>query len=537
MKIRKVNSREKQEGIGCRKGWAEGLKNWKKKQIKPLIAIVLLGTMFVPVFSFLEITEPFQADAAIGLGIETVYDDEIWMGWTIFESGNVGYGQAGGDGGRAYGRYQFDYQYALPEFLTYVVSTDSEKYSMLSKYTRYGAGSDKLLSGAGLGADWVKAYYADQEEFSRLQDEFAYDHYYLPAKQIMASHGIDLDEIGDPAVKGTVYSFSIRDGQYDQGLRAAWQSYSAGDDISTWLNKMYNLEARRHPTQANRWNNEQRIAALNGATTGYLSDLGSILTADGTVYQDYVKGWIEKYPDLAEAFKKSGGWNTDNKTWATALRGIGDWQEIYGIKGGCLDFSYATSGGMYISDVIVDAKSLSIPDNGSSMPVVYMAQSGGQPWSNVPFGGGTIATSGCSVTSLAMVLSYLKSDVDSDGWIYPSDIVVAIAGKYGNYNHFYTKDGQAWEIFPAVAAIYGVSCKQISTASIIRELEAGRPVIMSCKPGEFTSKGHFIVLSGLTDDGYVTVNDPNSAHAFYSYKKYPVSYLVGCGKGWWAFST
>lgn len=537
MKIRKANSRKKQEGIGCRKGWTEGLKNWKKKQIKPLIAVVLLGTLFAPVFSFLEITEPFQADAAIGLGIETVYDDEIWMGWTIFESGNVGYGQAGGDGGRAYGRYQFDYQYALPEFLTYVVSTDSEKYSMLSKYTRYGAGSDKLLSGAGLGADWVKAYHADQEEFSRLQDEFAYTYYYLPAKRVMASHGIDLDEIDDPAVKGTVYSFSIRDGQYDQGLRAAWQSYSTGDDINTWLNKMYNLEARRHPTQANRWDNEQRIAALNGATTGYLSDLGSILTADGTVYQDYVRGWIEKYPELAEAFKISGGWNTDNKTWAVALRGIGDWQEIYGIKGGSLDFSYATSGGMYISDVMVDAKSLSIPDNGSSMPVVYMAQSGGQPWSNVPFGGGTIATSGCSVTSLAMVLSYLKSDVDSDGWIYPSDIVASIAGKYGNYNHFYTKDGQAWEIFPAVAAIYGVSCRQISTASIVHELEAGHPVIMSCTPGEFTSKGHFIVLSGLTDDGYVTVNDPNSAHASYSYKKYPVSYLVGCGKGWWSFST
>ena len=88
-----------------------------------------------------------QTCPSIGLGIETVYDDEIWMGWTIFESGNVGYGQVGGDGGRAYGRYQFDYQYALPEFLAYAVSADPEKYSMLSKYTRYGAGSDKLFGG------------------------------------------------------------------------------------------------------------------------------------------------------------------------------------------------------------------------------------------------------------------------------------------------------------------------------------------------------------------------------------------------------
>ena len=186
--------------------------------------------------------------------------------------------------------------------------------------------------------------------------------------------------------------------------------------------------------------------------------------------------------------------------------------------------------------MVVNAQSLTIPDNGSSMPIVYMSQSGGQPWSNVPFGGGTIATSGCSVTSLAMVLSYLKSDVDSAGWIYPSDVVAAIAKKYGNYNRFYVGDGQSWDIFPAVARMFQVSCNAISSASIIRELAAGKPVIMSCKPSEFTSKGHFIVLSGLTEDGYVMVNDPNAAHASYSYKKYSISYLLSCGKGWWSFS-
>ncbi len=518
-------------------------KKWWRKRLLIQITAIFLGIVFVPivsVFSLSGMMAPIEVKAAIGLGIETVYEDEIWMGWTIFESGNVGYGQAGGDGGRAYGRYQFDYAFALPGFLSYVVSKEPVKYAMLSKYIHYRAGSEELLSSAGLGTDWVRAYNADREEFSRLQDEYAYDQYYLPAKRAMASHGIDLDEIDDPSVKGTVYSFSIRNGAYDSGVRSAWQSYSPGDDIRTWLNKMYQLEANRHPSQADRWVNGQRIAALNGATTGYLSDLGSILTANGCIYQDYVMEWIEKYPELSEAFKQSGGWNKNNKAWAMALRGIGDWQEIYRVKGGSLDFSFATSGGKYIGDVIVDAKSLSIPDNGSSMPIVYMSQGGGQSWSNVPFGGGTIATSGCSVTSLAMVLSYLKEGEDSDAldtWIYPSDIVSAITKKYGNYNCCHTKEGQMWDIFPAVAGIYGVSCKQISTANIIKELEAGHPVIMSCIPSEFTSAGHFIVLSGITEDGYVTVNDPNAAHASYSYKKYPVSYLVSCGKGWWSFSA
>lgn len=509
----------------------------KKRRIaKAKIAVLLALT---EVFMFLEggMSGLFQTYGAAGFGIENVCGDEIWMGWTIFESGNMGYGQAGGDGGKAYGRYQFDYRYALPDFLDYVMEHDRAAYPMLEKYAGFGAGSDKLLSGAGLGMDWVQAYHQDSEGFSRLQDEFAYHYYYIPAKRAMAVRGIDLDGIGDPAVKGTVYSFAIRDGANDNGVRAAWQSYHAGDEVDIWLDKMYELEAERHPGQKKRWEQGQRIAALNRMTTGQLGDLGAVLSADGAVYQDYVKNWVEKYPQLSEGFNSSGGWNQNNREWARAFRGAGDWYELYGIKGGSLDFSYGTSGGFYISDIVVNAQSLTIPDNGSSMPVVYMSQSGGQPWSNVPFGGGTIATSGCSVTSLAMVLSYLKSDVDSAGWIYPSDIVAAIAGRYGNYNQFYAGDGQNWDIFPAVAEIYQVSCNAISSASILQELAAGKPVIMSCSPSEFTSKGHFIVLSGLTEDGYVMVNDPNAAHASYSYKKYSISYLISCGKGWWSFAA
>lgn len=516
-------------------GWPHGRQ--KRVSARRLLAAISIGTLLAPTVPYLGMRGTVIADAAMGFGIGEVYDDEIWMGWTIFESGNVGYGQAGGDKGRAYGRYQFDYRYALPEFLRYAVSQDPQQYAMLERYTHYGAGSDGLLASAGLGADWVRAYNGDKEGFSLLQDRFAYDHYYVPAKRAMAAHGIDLDGIDDPVVKGTVYSLAIRDGANDNGVRAAWQSYAPGKDIQTWLDEMYQLEASRHPSQASRWQDGQRVAALNGATTGILSDLGSLLTADGAVYQDYVKDWMDRYPSLSEAFIASGGWDEDNRAWALAMRGAGDWHTLYGIKGGSLDLASATSGGIAMEDVAIDVRSLSIPDNGGSMPIVYMAQSGGQPWSHIPFGGGTIASSGCSVSSLAMVLSYLKSDVDSDGWIYPSDVVASIAERYGHYNHFYAGNGQSWDIFPAVAGIYGVTCRPISSASIVDELAAGRPVIMSCKPSEFTTQGHFIVLTGLTDDGYVTVNDPNSAHASYSFKKYPASYLAGCGKGWWSFSA
>ena len=41
-------------------------------------------------------------------------------------------------------------------------------------------------------------------------------------------------------------------------------------------------------------------------------------------------------------------------------------------------------------------------------------------------------------------------------------------------------------------------------------LENGEPVICSMRPGDFTTKGHFIVLVGM-EDGKIRVHDPNSA--------------------------
>jgi hypothetical protein len=189
------------------------------------------------------------------------------------------------------------------------------------------------------------------------------------------------------------------------------------------------------------------------------------------------------------------------------------------------------SGGIQIGIVGINAENYKVPENGGSNKIVYFQQSGGQVWSNVKFGGGNIASSGCSITSFSMVASYLTGTN-----VYPSDIVATIAAKNnGNYNRFYDGDkGQSWSIFPAIAGYYGVRCNAIGSDSIMQSLQAGNPVIMSCVPGEFTSKGHFIVLTGLTADGYIVVNDPS--HPDKSYKKYTLAFIKGQGKGWWSFS-
>ena len=53
-------------------------------------------------------------------------------------------------------------------------------------------------------------------------------------------------------------------------------------------------------------------------------------------------------------------------------------------------------------------------------------------------------------------------------------------------------------------------------------------------PGFFTTAGHFIVLTGY-EDGYVTVNDPNSKAN--SEKKWEFAQIRDQLKNLWAFSV
>ena len=52
--------------------------------------------------------------------------------------------------------------------------------------------------------------------------------------------------------------------------------------------------------------------------------------------------------------------------------------------------------------------------------------------------------------------------------------------------------------------------------------------------GHFTNNGHFIVLRGITENGKILVNDPNSREK--SKKEWSVSIIVSEAKGAWAFS-
>ena len=489
----------------------------------------------------------------------------IWTGFASCESSGEGARQAGGDSLHAYGLFQFDDRYDLIPFLGVCLSTDPEKYSGFQAiYNKYN-GSSAIISSsstdsAALIQAWHNAYDSDPEGFTSLQLMRFVSNYYPPCVTACAARGIDLnDDSYSPVIRGTLMSICIWAGS--GGVKKVINRLSSGMTESEMLDACYsNFTAELKGANSkyikgfrDRWTNTQKTMAAQAYSkwqsgveipttdssdlTSMLGGSGVMYAIDGGTYVDYIKAWIEKYPDITKEFCK-GGWNTGNKEWAMSLRNAGDFYEMYGIVGNGveLDLSTGTSGGITIGDVAVNAENYSVPDNGGSMPIVYFSQSGGQPWSSVPFGGGNIASSGCSITSLSMVVSYLTGGTDKDSWVYPSDIVSMIQAKTGNYNHFYAGDsGQSWTIFPAVAGYYGLHCSQISESSIVSSLTAGKPVIMSCVAGEFTKKGHFIVLTGLTDDGYIVVNDPS--HPDKSGKKYTANYIISQGKGWWAFNN
>lgn len=158
-----------------------------------------------------------------------------------------------------------------------------------------------------------------------------------------------------------------------------------------------------------------------------------------------------------------------------------------------------------------------------NMPHYFQAD-----YKNVSYGRGTIATSGCAPTSIAMCVSYLKKQI-----ITPVDIVQFTGNQYYNWG---PGGGSYWSIFPACAAHW--NCNIVETKEVnlvLQALQNGSPVIASMAPGHFTKNGHFIVLTGIASEGNLYVNDPSKSN----YKKYgnqvPAEWVWTEAKGYFIF--
>lgn len=136
--------------------------------------------------------------------------------------------------------------------------------------------------------------------------------------------------------------------------------------------------------------------------------------------------------------------------------------------------------------------------NYQSVPNYYQ-----DDYPDVAYGGsGTIETSGCSITCLAMVATYLT---DKE---YLPDY---FAYRYGQPEYI-ASYGDYIGVMEQASEDLGLDYqgRKYSLTEIVDELKQGKLVIaMMTDQSLFTSYGHFIVLTGVTEDGKILVNDPN----------------------------
>lgn len=139
-----------------------------------------------------------------------------------------------------------------------------------------------------------------------------------------------------------------------------------------------------------------------------------------------------------------------------------------------------------------------IPDTG--IPLLLQTDS---RWSNVPYGSSTIGVSGCAPTCLSMAAIALTGN---------QALTPDVAAKFSEENGFYIEGtGTSWKLMTEGAKEFGIKVKELALDEnlIKRELERRHPIICSVGPGDFTTEGHFIVLTSY-ENGGIYLNDPNS---------------------------
>jgi hypothetical protein len=139
-------------------------------------------------------------------------------------------------------------------------------------------------------------------------------------------------------------------------------------------------------------------------------------------------------------------------------------------------------------------------NQGSSVPLLVQWD---ERWGYRKYGNDFMALTGCGPTCLAMVAES-RGETKWNPWR---------VAKMAQRNGYYVDgQGSAWSLMTEGAAKMGLNGTEMScdAETIRRTLEDGHVIICAMRPGDFTTAGHFLVLAGVTQDGEVIINDPNS---------------------------
>ena len=123
-------------------------------------------------------------------------------------------------------------------------------------------------------------------------------------------------------------------------------------------------------------------------------------------------------------------------------------------------------------------------------------------WGYESYGDSCIGLAGCGPTCLSMVLFYLTKDET-----YTPDKIAA----YSVENGYYVEGtGTSWVLMEDIAKLYGIKVNSISSSAnnMRAVLDNGGIIICAMGKGDFTVSGHYIVIYGYDNEGFM-INDPN----------------------------
>lgn len=168
---------------------------------------------------------------------------------------------------------------------------------------------------------------------------------------------------------------------------------------------------------------------------------------------------------------------------------------------------------------------LSAYENSPTVPLFLQWDS---QWGYEKYGSDVIGITGCGPTCLAMVGYHLTGNTEMT-----PDKIAAYAERNGYYASGY---GSSWTLISKGAEGLGLKAAELPLVKkkMTDTLEAGNPIILAMGPGDFTTTGHYIVLTGWDGEAF-RLNDPNSR--VNSEKRWTYEELEGQIRNIWAISV
>lgn len=260
-------------------------------------------------------------------------------------------------------------------------------------------------------------------------------------------------------------------------------------------------------------------ASISGVNTDKTGDAENTGSVDKTDDAENIGKADKKASDSRTNSSREGSSKTDNKDNKDIYipDSLLELKEKYPETADFVD-SYAeyqdTEFDMDISDEIVEGE----------IPLFIQWD---KRWGYCMYGNDFFGVNGCGPTCLAMVVCGLTNDSEYN----PYDIAM-----FSRSNDYYISgQGTSWNLMTEGARNLGLTVESgnITQWYIEHNLSSQSPMICSMEPGDFTYTGHFIVLTGIDEDGKIIVNDPNSY--INSKKHWEISDLLPQIKSIWCY--